>query len=50
MPTNYMNMMFRIVFWDVLPCKMIIDRRFRDTYCLRHQKTILNIILAAVRT
>jgi len=22
-------MMFRIVFWDVLPCKMIVDRRFR---------------------
>jgi hypothetical protein len=27
--------LFRIVFWDVLPCKMIV---------------ILNIILAAVRT
>jgi hypothetical protein len=35
-------------FWDVLPCKMIVDRRFRGAYCL--QKTILNIILAAVRT
>jgi hypothetical protein len=23
------SMMFRIVFWDVLPCKMIVDRRFR---------------------
>jgi hypothetical protein len=22
-------MVFRIVFWDILPCKMIIDRRFR---------------------
>jgi hypothetical protein len=22
-------MMFRIVFWDVLPCKKIVDRRFR---------------------
>jgi hypothetical protein len=22
-------MMFRIVFWDVLPCKIIVDRRFR---------------------
>jgi hypothetical protein len=47
---------FRIVFWDVLPCKIIVDRRFRGTYCLHHpwwctsQKTILNIILAAVRT
>jgi hypothetical protein len=50
-------------FWDVLPCKMIVDRRFRGAYCLHHQgvmtiilhgstfqKTILNIILAAVRT
>jgi hypothetical protein len=62
--------MFRIVFWDVLPCKMIVDRRSRGAYCLHHQgqyaplkrrstiilhgstsqKTILNIILAAVRT
>jgi hypothetical protein len=22
-------MKFRIVFWDVLPCKIIVDRRFR---------------------
>jgi hypothetical protein len=45
--------LFRIVFWDVLPGKMIVDRRFRGAYCLHHQgsqKTILNIILAAVRT
>jgi hypothetical protein len=53
--------MFRIVFWDVLPCKMIVNWRFRGAYCLHHQstiilhgstsqKTILNIILAAVRT
>jgi hypothetical protein len=27
-------MKFRIVFWDVLPCKIIVDRRFRGTYCL----------------
>jgi hypothetical protein len=25
------SMMFRIVFWDVLPCKMIVDRRFRTS-------------------
>jgi hypothetical protein len=31
------SMMFRIVFWDVLPCKMIVDRRFRGAYCLNHQ-------------
>jgi hypothetical protein len=45
------SMMFRIVFWDILPCKMIVDRRFRGAYCLHHQgipddisqKTILNI-------
>jgi hypothetical protein len=28
---------FRIVFWDVLPCKIIVDRRLRGTYCLHHQ-------------
>jgi hypothetical protein len=31
------SMKFRIVFWDVLPCKMIVDRRFRGTCCLHHQ-------------
>jgi hypothetical protein len=29
--------MFRVVFWDVLPRKMIVDRRFRGAYCLHHQ-------------
>jgi hypothetical protein len=29
--------MFRAVFWVVLPCKMIVDRRFRGAYCLHHQ-------------
>jgi hypothetical protein len=29
--------MFRVVFWDILPCKMIVDRRFRGAYCLHHQ-------------
>jgi hypothetical protein len=28
---------FRIVFWDVLPCKMIVNRCFRGAYCLHHQ-------------
>jgi hypothetical protein len=23
------SVMFRIVFWDVLSCKIIVDRRFR---------------------
>jgi hypothetical protein len=30
-------MKFRIVFWDVLPCKIIVDRRFRGACCLHHQ-------------
>jgi hypothetical protein len=44
-------MKFRSVFWDVLSCKIIVDRRFRGTCCLHHQgdhssqKTNLNIIL-----
>jgi hypothetical protein len=32
--------MFRIVFWDVLPCKRIVDRRFRGAYCLHHQQVV----------
>jgi hypothetical protein len=31
------SMKFRFVFWDVLPCKIIVDRRFRGTCCLHHQ-------------
>jgi hypothetical protein len=27
-------LMFRVVFWDILPCKIIVDRRFRGAYCL----------------
>jgi hypothetical protein len=30
------SMRFRIVFWDVLPCKIIVVRRFRGTCCLYH--------------
>jgi hypothetical protein len=30
-------MKFRIVFWDLLPCKIIVDRHFRGTCCLHHQ-------------
>jgi hypothetical protein len=29
--------MFRVVFWDILPRKMIVDRRLRGAYCLHHQ-------------
>jgi hypothetical protein len=28
---------FRFVFWDVLPFKVIVDRRFRGTCCLHHR-------------
>jgi hypothetical protein len=31
------TMMFRAVFWVVLPCKIIIYRRVRGAYCLHHQ-------------
>jgi hypothetical protein len=34
-------MKFRIVFWDVLPCKIIVDRRFRGTCCLHHQEWVV---------
>jgi len=33
---NYKISLFRVVFWDRLPCKMIVDRRFRGAYCLHH--------------
>jgi hypothetical protein len=53
-------MMFRAVFWVILPCKMIVDRRFRgassgmsrSTIILHGsitQKTALNIILHMLR-
>jgi hypothetical protein len=29
------SMMFRVVFWDILPSKMIVDRRYIGAYCLR---------------
>jgi hypothetical protein len=31
------SMKLRIVFWDALQCKIIVDRRFRGTYCFHHQ-------------
>jgi hypothetical protein len=43
------NWWFRFVFWDVLPCKIIVDRRFRGTYCLHHQgDEIIRLFYAAV--
>jgi hypothetical protein len=35
------SMKFRIVFWDVLPCKIIVDRRFRGTCCLHEQGSFM---------
>jgi hypothetical protein len=31
--------MFRVVFWDTLPCKMIVDRRFRMMEAVRTSET-----------
>jgi hypothetical protein len=42
------SMKFGIVFWDVLPCKIIVDRRFRGTCCLHHQG--LSLMIEAART
>jgi hypothetical protein len=35
------SMMFRVVFWDILPCKIIVDRRFRGAYCLAHSSLMM---------
>jgi hypothetical protein len=40
------SMKFRFVFWDVLPRKMIVDRRFRGMRCL-HQGALM---MGAART
>jgi hypothetical protein len=40
--------MFRVVFWDILPCKLIVDRRFRGAYCLHHHHS--SLMMEAVRT
>jgi hypothetical protein len=40
------SLSFRVVFWDILPCKIIVDRRFRGTYCLHHS----SLMMEAVRT
>jgi hypothetical protein len=37
--------MFRVVFWDILPCKMIVDRGFRGAYCLHHQGRVVKVLL-----
>jgi hypothetical protein len=30
--------LFRIIFWGVLPCKCMLERRFRGVYCHHHQE------------
>jgi hypothetical protein len=35
--------MFRVVFWDILPCKMIVDRRFRGAYYEHHTRRRENL-------
>jgi hypothetical protein len=42
-------MKFRIIFWDVLPCKIIVDRRFRGT-CCHHHHGWCSLIMEAERT
>jgi hypothetical protein len=32
------SMKFTFFFWDVLPCKIIVERRFRGTCCLHHYR------------
>jgi hypothetical protein len=38
------SMEFRLVFWDVMPCKIVVDRRFRDTCCLIMEAALKFII------
>jgi hypothetical protein len=38
---NIYNMKFRIFFWDVLPCKIIVNQRLRGTCCLHHQGSLM---------
>jgi hypothetical protein len=26
-----------IALWNIVPCSLAVDRRFRDAYCLHHQ-------------
>jgi hypothetical protein len=35
------SMMFRFVFWVLLPCKMIVDRRFRGAYTSLMMEAVL---------
>jgi hypothetical protein len=44
------SMKFRFVFWDVLPCKIIVDRRFRGTCCLHHQDSLITEAVSTSET
>jgi hypothetical protein len=44
------SMKFKIDFWDVLPYKIIVDRRFRGTCCLHHRGLLTALIMEAART
>jgi hypothetical protein len=46
------SMKFRFVLWDVLPCKIIVDRRFRGVCCLHHHgaASIIALMMEAART
>jgi hypothetical protein len=46
MNVKRVGIMFRIVFWDVLPCKIVVDRRFRGAYCLHHQGWVGIIVIS----
>jgi hypothetical protein len=39
-------------FWDIVPCSVGVDRRFRGAYCLHHQgddiKMFIFLIMEAV--
>jgi hypothetical protein len=46
------SMKFRFVFWDVPPCKIIVNGRFRGTCCLHHQgdEAVIPLMMEAART
>jgi hypothetical protein len=43
-------MKFGFVFWDVLLCKIIVDRRLRGTCCLHHQGDEIALMKEVART
>jgi hypothetical protein len=36
-----LQVLFRVVLWDILPCKIILDQRFRGAFCRQNQGTHL---------